>query len=281
MRKEHSLMPNKVRSGLNSGLDVLECIALSKNPLTLTETAEAVGMSKSSVHEVLATLERRGFVKRLDQRYVVGIKAWEIGCIAAPFEIGRVAGPHVAQLVRDVVDGASLGVLDGTEMVCVHLADSPRAVRVHNNVGDRTPAHCISSGLAFLSCLDDEEICRLFPEKLEKATESTIGDRATLLKELKRVRARGYAVCRGAWRMDVSGISVPVRGPHNKVVAAVCIAAPSYRVTDTWIARAKAPLLATAAQIERELGVTDPIAAGEVASRNRSSDTARKRASRR
>ncbi len=250
---------NKPRSGLNSGLDVLEFIATQRRPRSLTEIANAVGMSKSSVHQLLATLERRGFVKRLaDQSYSVGIKAWEIGCVATPIDMARTAAPHMAQLVREVRDGVSLGVLDGAEMVCIHLVESARAVRVHSNVGDRTPAHCVSSGLAILSAMDDEAVARILPDDLRRATDETIVDRTALLKELNRVRARGYAISRGAWRLDVAGVSIPLRGPDQRVAAALCIAAPRFHVTKEWLARVIPALKATAANIERGFGVGAP-----------------------
>lgn len=261
MMNHCSAKANKPRSGLNSGLDVLECVASRHRPLTLTEIAVAVGMSKSSVHQVLATLERRGFVKRLaDQGYCIGIKAWEIGCVAAPIDMARTAAPHMAQLVREVRDGVSLGVLDGAEMVCVHLVESPRAIRVHSNVGDRTPAHCVSAGLAILSTMDDNAVSRLLPDALPRATDETIVDRAALLKELGRVRARGYSISRGAWRLDVAGVSIPVRGRDHHVVAALCIAAPRFHANKEWVARVVPALKIAAANIERDFGVLDPVA---------------------
>ncbi|WP_164041202.1 helix-turn-helix domain-containing protein, partial [Serratia marcescens] len=57
MTKLSLTKPKRKRSGLNSGLDVLECLARRGEPLGLTEIAAALDMSKSSVHELLATLD--------------------------------------------------------------------------------------------------------------------------------------------------------------------------------------------------------------------------------
>lgn len=255
MMKSGSTKQNKPRSGLNSGLDVLECIATHRRSLSLTEIAAAVGMSKSSVHQLLASLDRRGFVKRLaDQSYCIGIKAWEIGCVARPIDLARTAAPFVSQLVRTIGDGASLGVRDGAEMVCIHLVESARAVRVHSNVGDRTPAHCVSSGLAMLSAMTDDEVLRLLPENLWRATDDTMTDRSQILKELARVRDRGFAFSRGAWRQDVAGISMPVRGSGNHVVAALCVAVPRFQANRSWVARVVPEMRAAVVAIEGELG---------------------------
>jgi DNA-binding IclR family transcriptional regulator len=254
-----SAKQNRARSGLNSGLDVLECLATVRHPMSLTAISAHVGMSKSSVHQLLRTLQQRGFVQRLaDNRYCIGIKAWEIGCVTDSMGLARTAGPHVAQLVREIADGVSIGVLDGAEMVCIQLVESPRAVRVHSNVGDRTPAHSVSSGLAMLATKDDEAVRRLLPARLTVFTDATPRTTEAVLSELARIRARGYAFCRGGWRAEVGGVAVPIHGPHNHALAALCVAAPAFRTTRDWVARVVPALKRAAADIERDLGrVTD------------------------
>ncbi len=257
MQNSRSAKPNTVRprSGLNSGLDVLESIAAEKRPLTLTEIAARLGMSKSSVHDLLGTLSERGYVKRLeDGSYGIGIKAWEVGCLSAPVGMARLAAPHMTQLVRSVTHGVSLAVLDGAETVCIQLIEAARGVRVHNNIGDRSPAHAVSAGLAMMSAMDDEEVARLMPARLMRVTSETLATRDDLLAELVRVRRRGFAISRGAWRIDVAGISASVRGPDGRVAAGLAIAAPRDLVTDEWI-KGAAPLLRMAAhRIEADFG---------------------------
>ncbi|MBS0519403.1 MAG: IclR family transcriptional regulator [Proteobacteria bacterium] len=257
MQNDRSAKPNKTRprSGLNSGLDVLEAIAGERGALTLTEIATRLGMSKSSVHELLGTLSDRGYVKKLaDSGYGVGIKAWEVGCLSAPIGMARAAAPHMTHLVQAVTHGVSLAVLDGAETVCIQLIEAARAVRVHNNIGDRSPAHAVSAGLAMLSTMDDEDVARLLPARLMRITPETLATREDLLGELVRIRRRGYSISRGAWRTDVAGIAVPVRGPDGRVAAGLAIAAPRDQVTDAWI-KGAAPLLMNAAQkIEGDFG---------------------------
>ncbi|MFT3820634.1 MAG: IclR family transcriptional regulator [Rubrivivax sp.] len=243
------------RSGINSGLDLLESLAASATGLTMTELARQVGMAKSSVHQLLASLAARGYVRRAaDQRFHIGVKAWEVGCRATVVEIGRVAEPYMAELVREVDEGVALGVLDGGHVVCIQIAESAQVVRVHNRVGERNPAHCLSNGLAMLSLLDDEEVLARLPRKLEKLTPRTIDRRSELLAELKRVREQGYAVCRGSWRLDVAGVAVAVRGADGRAAAGVSIALPVERLTAAHLKRIAAGLLKAAAGIEAQLG---------------------------
>lgn len=259
MPNTSSVLPNALagrgRSSLHSGLDLLECLAAREQPASLTELTAALGLAKSSVHQLLKALLERGWVQRQpDQRYAVGVRAWETGSAAQLVEIGRVAEPHMAELVRQVNEGVALALLDGDHTVCIQIAESPQVVRVHRRVGERNPAHCVSNGLVLLACLSDEEVCTRLPGKLRKLTAKTIGSKAALLRELHAIRARGHAVCRGAWQLDVGGVAVALRGPDGRAVAGLSIALPLERLTSSHLQRLARGLMATAADIERQIG---------------------------
>ena len=250
----HSVVPNRRRSSILSGLDVLECLAGSSRPLSLGEVAAQLGMAKSSVHELLGTLTSRGYVRRgQDLAYAVGVKAWEVGCRASFVEIGRVAEPYLAELVREVQEGASLAVLDGAHTVCIQIAESPQVVRVHSGVGERNPAHCVSTGLAMLACLSDEDIVSRFPAKLQTLTPSSLSSRDGLLRELRRVRERGYAVCKGAWHLDVAGVAAAIVGADGRAEAAVSVALPRPRLTAARQSQLARALVRTAQAIAQQL----------------------------
>jgi DNA-binding IclR family transcriptional regulator len=251
--------PGRKRSGLNSGLDILEIIAAGTVPLSLTVIAQRIGLSKSSVHTLLSTLHERGYVRRLDdQRYTIGIRAWQVGCVATPIEMSRIAGPHMTELVGKVHDGAAMAVLDGCETVCVQLVESTQAVRVHDNIGNRCPAWCVSNGVSMLATMADEDVLRLLPAELPRPTDHSFGTHAQVLAKLREVRQTGYTVMRRAWRPDTSGISVPVRGPDDRMVAALCVSMPAFRATEEHLAHTLVHLRRAALEIEREFGVTRP-----------------------
>jgi DNA-binding IclR family transcriptional regulator len=250
-----STKPNKpsTRSGLNSGLDVLDCVVAHERPLSLTEIAISVGKAKSSVNELLSTLQRRGLLRRLaDQRYVIGLRAWEIGCRAGPVELGRLAQPHMARLAGDIMEGVALAMFESDHTVCIQLVESPNTVRVHSSIGDRTPAHCVSSGLAMLATMSDEAVTQLLPAKLDRITSHTLATRSELLRELARIRSRGYAISRNAWRLEVGGVSIALRDSTRQAIAVLNVALPISHLTPVWLDRALPLMQRTAAEIERE-----------------------------
>jgi DNA-binding IclR family transcriptional regulator len=110
-----------------------------------------------------------------------------------------------------------------------------------------------------LAALGDDEVIARLPAKLEKKAPGTIDDRDALLKELRRIRMRGYAIYRGGWRSDVTGVAVPIHDPEGKAVAGVCVPAPSYRVTRAWLDRIVPALRATAERIEQDLAAASTV----------------------
>jgi DNA-binding IclR family transcriptional regulator len=254
MPTAHSVLPNRRRSSILSGLDALECLAASSRPLSLGEVAAQLEMAKSSVHELLGALTMRGYVQRgSDMTYVVGAKAWEVGCRASFVELGRVAEPYLAELVREVQEGASLAVLDGVHTVCIQIAESPQVVRVHSGVGERNPAHCVSTGLAMLATLGDRELASLFPAQLPILTTKSLSTREDLLREIQRVREHGYAVCKGAWHLDVAGVAAAIPGANGRTAAAVSVALPRQRLTAARQTALAAALMRTTQAIASQL----------------------------
>lgn len=244
-------------SSVSRGLRIVEILAKEQRPLGLAEIAHRLGTSKSGVHGLLATLVRSGFAERgASGIYRLGMKAWEIGRAVPAATLVRVAGPLMDELVADVKEGAILGVLDGFEVIYMHLVESAQAVRVHAAVGDRIPAHCTSTGLALLATQDETHLERILPPKLPAFTPQSIVERRQLYAELRRTRARGYAINRGGWRLDVGGLAAPINDSHGAIVAGLCIAVPLYRMTRQWVERSAPRLIRTSSAIAMAMSAT-------------------------
>jgi IclR family transcriptional regulator, KDG regulon repressor len=225
-------------SGLSRGLQILELLAREGRPLPLGEIARGLGVSKSGAHSLLKTLVHRGFAARDEGGiYRLGAKAWEIGAAAQGAALVRVATPIMEDLVARINEGAILGVLAGFEGVYLHLVECAQAVRVHAQVEARIPAHCTSTGLALLAFQQEGYLDSVLPRSLPAVTPHTITDPAELRRELKRTRARGYAINMGGWREDVGGIAVPLLGTDGVAIAGLCVAAPRYRMSKDWFRR--------------------------------------------
>ena len=82
---------------------VLEWLAAHPAPQRLTDIAAGVGMSKASVHRLLATLGELGYVAHDDVhgRYGVTLRLWEIGRgLIADTDLHTVAAQRCARSHR-------------------------------------------------------------------------------------------------------------------------------------------------------------------------------------
>ncbi len=66
--------------------------------------------------------------------------------------------------------------------------------------------------------------------ELPHLTEKTITDKEELEKELNKVKKQGFALDRGENEKDVQCIAAPIRNFQGKIIAAISISGPAYRV---------------------------------------------------
>lgn len=216
---------------LLKGLRVLEAVVTSGGPIGVTELAARVGLLKSNAHRILQTLVEAGYVAPgpAGGQYQPTLKLWTLGsAVAAGTDLRQVAGPHVKRLREATGETAYLALREGLQAVFIEIQPSFRAIRLHTTIGTRMPAHCTSAGKVFLA-FDDPRHGWMEEPSLQRFTQTTIVEQAALRAELKAIKRQGYAVNRGEYREEVSGIAVPVFGANGAVIAATGISGPSER----------------------------------------------------
>jgi DNA-binding IclR family transcriptional regulator len=223
-------------AALAHGIDVIEFLSKERRQVPLGAVAAAVGMSKGGTHRILATLCARGYVMRGEGgTYGLGYKLWETGWTVPGVQLVPRATPVMQRVADASGDGALLGALDTSgDVVYLHVIESRQAVRVYVEVGSRLPAHVSATGLALLAYLPAERLDRMLPPRLKAWTRETITSRDALLRELERVRARGYARTLGTFRADVGGIAAPIFAADGGIIAALCVSSPRYRIDAAW-----------------------------------------------
>jgi len=235
---------------LHKTLDILENIlgqdgVAKPAGVRLSDLARAVNMPKATVYRILATLESRGFLDRdSDGGYRVARKLFDL---QRPFPIeqilNRVAQSKMEELAKSCRETVNLGILDGGEVVVINTVESSQAVRMTSKIGNRRHLHSTAIGKVLLAALPEKEMLRLLRLKgLPRLTPYTIVSRIALMTELERVRERGYAFDSQENELEGRCIGAPVTGPDDRVVAALSISGPVFRM-DANRARSLAPKL--------------------------------------
>ncbi len=188
-------------SSLQRAIAIL--VALGSDAVTqrdsvgVIDIARLVGREKSQVSRALKTLADAGLVDRDPETlgYRLGWRLFTLAACAADQHLLAIAPRILRELVGVVGERAHLSVLEGPEALTV-LSESPaRAIiQAVSWVGRPTPLHSTSSGRALLFDHTDEEVRGLLAEA------------------------------------GLVAVAAPVRDFRGRVVAALNISAPKFRL---------------------------------------------------
>jgi IclR family transcriptional regulator, acetate operon repressor len=223
--------------------------------LRVNQVARDMGLSRSTVHRMLATLSHHEFVEQdpYSRAYKPGPALIDIG-LTVVSKIDIIAVSHSALVeLRDLTgETAHLGIIrGGTSVLFLDSVESDQVVRTGSRIGWILPAHSTASGKALLAEQTDEEIAALYPSGvLETPTPQALSTLGELLDQVADVRRLGYAVNHGESEADVAAVAAAVRDKRGHVRCALVTTAPLSRADDAWIKVAAAATM----RVARELG---------------------------
>ena len=226
--------PNYPIKVLDKSLSVLELLLQKDSAMNMTEISERLEIYPSTIHRILDTLKHWGYVEQdpHTQKYQLGLKALELGMAKLhQMDLVREATPYLKELVNQCNETVHLGVLEAGEVLYLAKEESSQTIRMISYVGKRAPLHCTSLGKVLLAYLSEKERKKILGEKvLPRLTENTITDKSKLKKELDKVRKQGFALDLEEHEKDVCCIAAPIRNYQGKIIAAISISSPIYRI---------------------------------------------------
>jgi IclR family KDG regulon transcriptional repressor len=197
------------------------------------EVAEALGLAKSSAHDLLTSLEQVGLLGKNDEgRYRLGWRLVTLSeTLLATTELRREARPIMEELADQYRETIHLAVLDDTKVVYVDKLEGKQAVRVElTALGTRLYAHCSALGKVLLAYQPEENVKRIIKaEGLPRFTANTITDANELEQTLVKVRKQGYATDQEEILPDLCCIGAPIHDHTGHVIAAISLSLPAYR----------------------------------------------------
>lgn len=246
---------------LSRAVAILDCFTIENPQLGVREIARQIDMSVSTAGRMLASLSTLGFLSQdaSSRLYRMGPKVMAYNMVyTATLDIRGSARPMLEELYGLTNETVSLYILAGDVRVCADCIESSERLRVVVRVGEHMPLHAGSSGKALLAFMPPEDVERVLSRPLEKMTSATVTSRESILKELKDIRAQGFATSHGERFEDVIGAAAPVFDNTGKVVAAINVAGPGMRFTDQSVADLQPQLVRLANQVSRMLGYVGP-----------------------
>jgi len=255
MKKTKPNYPIKV---LDKTFSILDILLQHGSSMHMTEITEKLGLYPSTIHRILDTLKHRGYVEQdpKTQKYRLGLKLLELGMAKLhQMDLVKEATPYLKELVKLCNETVHLGILEEGEVLYLAKEESSQTIRMISYVGKRAPLYCTALGKILLAYMSEEEREKILQNReFPRLTENTITDKEELEKELNRIKKQGFALDREENEKDVRCMAAPIRNYQEKVIAAISISSPIFRINKDVQNNLKEALLKTSEKISKRLG---------------------------
>jgi DNA-binding IclR family transcriptional regulator len=203
----------------------------SSDNLNIVSVAEKLGLSRNKTSRILSTLADIGIAERDDSRgtYSLGVTAFEFAKkVLRPASIINNAHPVIEDLARKHHEDVYLTVLCDKEVLFLDMADSEQQERSVQLVGRRFPFFATAAGKVMAAVgVSPDHIGTLLSNGRRNKTGISVD---LLERELAQIRCEGIAVDENSLGEGVVSIAVPFKDYAGKVVGAITLLGPTFRL---------------------------------------------------
>ena len=225
-------------SSILRALQILECFMDRETEWTLKGLVDHLDLPTTTVFRQVSTLTDRQYLVQdpVRKSYRVGPRLMLLAsAILGQSDLRRVARPELEHLSDTVKATIPLSVPLEHDLFYLDKVETHRSIVCNTQIGGRAPAYATSSGKVMLAGQKAEIIddyCEWMGRKAKPLTENTITDPEKLRDELVQARLRGYALDNGEIETGLICVAAPVYDMNRKILAAVSISGPDYRMKE-------------------------------------------------
>jgi IclR family transcriptional regulator, acetate operon repressor len=221
---------------VDRALSLIETLAEDDEGYRLSDLAVRTGLSTSTVHRLLATLEKRRFVQfdRYESKWHVGARSFSVGAtFARRRNFTAQAMPYLRKLRDQTRETANLAVVDDESIIVLTRIESREIMRSLTKVGGRVAMVASGVGKAVLATYRDEDVNAIIRRQgMPRLTEKSIVRPGELFRELEAIRRQGYAVDDEEARMGLRCVAAVVYNDCSEPLAAISVSGMTSRMTD-------------------------------------------------
>lgn len=208
---------------LDKGLDIIELLAESSEPLTMGQIAERLKRSKGEIFRMLVALERRHYILRDEATdgFLIGNHLFEMAMKTTPTRnLVATAMPHISVVAHALDQSCHLTVLSDTQIVVIARVEAPGELGFAVRLGYRRRVDQSTSGrvlAAFSSPADRERLIH----RLEAAYPDF--DRSDFEARIKHIAKTGYEQGPSRTVLGVTDLGAPINGETGWAVGAITV----------------------------------------------------------
>nr|WP_228939152.1 IclR family transcriptional regulator [Paraburkholderia saeva] len=213
--------PRYSAPALEKGLDIIELLADHAPGLSLAELAKELGRTTAEIFRMVVTLETRGYLCNIGDRYVLSLLLFQLAHRHQPVRsLVSSALPLMTQLARDACQSFHLCVYQKGRVLIVAGVESPERWGFALKVGTLIGLTDTASGQVLLAFQEEPQRGEMLelhiPVDGERAVESQ-----QLAKDLAQIRRHGNARMSSRQVKGVRNLAYPVFGQDGHAIAAL------------------------------------------------------------
>lgn len=175
-------------------LALLEYLIQAQEPRTLREVSEDLGLPKASAYALLLTLQRRGWVEAVANRFTLGLRTLEAAIATIDLDpVVRQTERVRYSLISELGETIHLARLDGGEVVYLQSLVAPDRPAILTRPGRRLPAYASALGKAIFAARPWETVLPVLPDSFERITPHTVADIEALHEQVTTAAEVGYS----------------------------------------------------------------------------------------
>ena len=199
----------------------------------VTEVARELDIHKSTAYRLITTLRERGLVEQdaATEKYRLGFGLVLLArAVRADLDILGCARPVCERLSERTRETVTIAVLEDDDAVVIHQSISLASALGVDWTGRHTPLHATAAGKIFLAYMPEDQLLRILEGPLERFTENTIADPASLKDNMSKIRDEGYGFTVEELEPGLNAVGAPIRRADGAVVGAVSVSGPAFRL---------------------------------------------------
>jgi IclR family KDG regulon transcriptional repressor len=243
---------------LGRAFGILEEVARHRDGIGLADLSRLVGLHNSTTFHLAKTMVALGYLRQEKdtKRYRIGRPLFALAASALDeIEMINVATPVLEELARQTGECSHFAVRMGDAIVVIARTSGPGAFQLADRVGVVRPAHCTALGKAILAALPPDQLAGLLKRTgLKPSTEKSITEMPVLLREIEEIKRTAVAFDDGEFNLEVRCIAVPVKNFTGKVIGALGISGPVWRLSNQAVKNRAKIVQEAAARLSAEFG---------------------------
>jgi len=197
--------------------------------LSLGQIAQRVGLARSTVQRIVASLEHEKILIAASPNGRVRLGPTLLRLAASlRSDFAGWARPFISRLSSELRETVDLASVRNDHLVFIDQVIGSHRLRTVSAVGESFPLYCTANGKAYLSGLDAAAIERLIGEAYEARTPRTLTTLDALLADIKQARRSGVAYDREEHTLGICAAGVALQDARGNAVA-ISVPVPTQR----------------------------------------------------